>query len=70
MLTSILLDADLTPFLNNVCAFIDLHREKKLPVLVYSDLGYSRAAAVCIAYLMHINPTKPTVQVAQLILFL
>lgn len=55
-------DADLTPFLNNVCAFIDLHREKKLPVLVYSDLGYSRAAAVCIAYLMHINPTKPTVQ--------
>ena len=46
-------DCALSEHLSTVCAFIDTHTEKKDPVLVYSELGYSRAAAVCIAYLMY-----------------
>lgn len=47
------IDCDLSQHLSKACAFIDTHLDKKEKVLVFSDLGYSRAAAVCLAYLMH-----------------
>jgi len=46
-------DCALSEHLSTVCAFIDTHTDKKDAVLVYSELGYSRSAAVCTAYLMY-----------------
>ncbi|XP_067929304.1 serine/threonine/tyrosine-interacting-like protein 1 [Watersipora subatra] len=46
-------DADLSDALQKACTFIDLHRDKKSVVLVYSDLMYASASTICIAYLMH-----------------
>ncbi|ELT94562.1 hypothetical protein CAPTEDRAFT_126144 [Capitella teleta] len=48
-------DADISNFFQAACEFIDSHKEKKNVVLVFSDLGISRSAAIAVAYLIHCN---------------
>lgn len=45
-------DADLLSKFELACKFIETKREKNEPVLVFSNLGISRSAAVVIAYIM------------------
>lgn len=46
-------DVSVKEYLSRACEFIDSHIENKEPVLVFSDLGLSRSAMLCIAYLIH-----------------
>ncbi|KAL4223112.1 Serine/threonine/tyrosine-interacting-like protein 1 [Mactra antiquata] len=46
-------EADLKTKFELACKFIETKREKKQPVLVFSNLGISRSAAVVIAYMMY-----------------
>lgn len=49
------LESDLHSKFQATCDFISGHLDKKHAVLVFSDLGISRSAAVIIAFLMHHN---------------